>query len=53
MGERLRRFRGLYVRIALVAIAAGIVAVIAVILLVVPSLQGDLEKQRLDRLLEH
>ncbi len=52
MGERLRRFRGLYVRIALVAIAAGIVAVIAVYLLVVPSLQGDLEKQRLDRLLE-
>jgi two-component system, OmpR family, sensor kinase len=51
-GVRLRRLRGLYVRIALVAIAAGIVAVIAVYLLVVPSLQGDLEKQRLNRLLE-
>jgi signal transduction histidine kinase len=50
MGERLRRFRGLYLRIALVAVAAGVVAVIAVYLLVVPSLQGDLEKQRLNRL---
>jgi signal transduction histidine kinase len=47
---RLRRPRGLYVRIALVAIAAGIVAVLAVYLLVVPSLQGDLERQRLNRL---
>jgi signal transduction histidine kinase len=52
MGERLRRFRGLYLRIALVAVAAGVVAVIAVYLLVVPSLQSDLEKQRLNRLLE-
>jgi signal transduction histidine kinase len=51
-GARFRRLRGLYVRIALVAIAAGIVAVIAVYLLVVPSLQSDLEKQRLNRLLE-
>jgi two-component system OmpR family sensor kinase len=49
-GVRLRRLRGLYVRIALVAIAAGIVAVLAVYLLVVPSLQGDLERQRLNRL---
>jgi two-component system, OmpR family, sensor kinase len=47
---RLRRFRGLYVRIALVAVAAGIVAVAAVYLLVVPSLKGDLERQRLRRL---
>jgi two-component system, OmpR family, sensor kinase len=49
-GVRLRRFRGLYVRIALVAMAAGIVAVVAVYALVVPSLQGDLERQRLSRL---
>jgi signal transduction histidine kinase len=46
----LRRLRGLYLRIALVAIAAGIVAVVAVYLLVVPSLQGELERQRLNRL---
>jgi two-component system, OmpR family, sensor kinase len=49
-GARPRRFRGLYVRIALVAMAAGIVAVVAVYALVVPSLQGDLERQRLSRL---
>jgi two-component system, OmpR family, sensor kinase len=49
-GVRFRRLRGLYVRIALVAIAAGIVAVIAVYALVVPSLQRDLERQRLGRL---
>ena len=48
--RRLRRFRGLYLRIALIAVAAGIVAVVAVYLLVVPSLQGELEKQRLTRL---
>ena len=46
----LRRFRGLYVRIALVAIAASIVAVAAVYLLVVPPLKGDLERQRLGQL---
>jgi signal transduction histidine kinase len=46
----MRRFRGLYLRIALVAMSAGIVAVLAVYLLVVPSLQGDLERQRLGRL---
>jgi signal transduction histidine kinase len=50
VAARLRRFRGLYVRIALVAMAAGIVAVVAVYALVVPSLQGDLERQRLSRL---
>ena len=49
-GVRFRRPRGLYVRIALVAIAAGIVAVVAVYALVVPSLQHDLERQRLQRL---
>jgi signal transduction histidine kinase len=49
-GVRLRRFRGLYVRIALVAMAAAIVAVVAVYALVAPSLQGDLERQRLKRL---
>jgi signal transduction histidine kinase len=49
-GVRFRRVRGLYVRIALVAMVAGIVAVGAVYLLVVPSLQGDLERQRLSRL---
>ncbi|MDX6570200.1 MAG: hypothetical protein QOH15_2778 [Gaiellales bacterium] len=49
-GVRLRRLRGLYLRIALVAVAAGIVAVLAVYLLVVPSLKGDLERQRLRRL---
>jgi signal transduction histidine kinase len=47
---RLGRPRGLYVRIALVAITTAIVAVVAVYLLVVPSLQGDLEHQRLNRL---
>jgi signal transduction histidine kinase len=47
---RFGRPRGLYVRIALVAIAAGIVAVVAVYALVVPSLQSDLEHQRLGRL---
>ena len=49
-GPLLRRFRGLYVRIALVAIAASIVAVAAVYLLVVPPLKGDLERQRLGQL---
>jgi two-component system, OmpR family, sensor kinase len=47
---RLRRFRGLYLRIALVTVVAGIVAVAAVYLLVVPPLKGDLERQRLRRL---
>jgi signal transduction histidine kinase len=49
-GVRFRRVRGLYVRIALVAMSAGIVAVVAVYTLVVPSLQGDLERQRLSQL---
>jgi signal transduction histidine kinase len=49
-GPLLRRFRGLYVRIALVAIAASVVAVAAVYLLVVPPLKGDLERQRLGQL---
>jgi signal transduction histidine kinase len=46
----LRRFRGLYLRLALVAVATAIVALVAVYLLVVPPLQGDLERQRLGRL---
>jgi signal transduction histidine kinase len=49
-GVRFRRVRGLYVRIALVAMVAGVIAVVAVYALVVPSLQGDLERQRLSRL---
>jgi two-component system, OmpR family, sensor kinase len=49
-GVRFRRLRGLYVRIALVAMGTGIIAVVAVYALVVPSLQGDLERQRLQRL---
>jgi hypothetical protein len=48
----LRRFRGLYLRLALVAISTAIVAVAAVYVLVVPPLQGDLERQRLNRLLQ-
>jgi signal transduction histidine kinase len=48
----LRRLRGLYLRLALVAIAAAVVAVVAVYVLVVPQLQGDLERQRLQRLFQ-